>query len=71
MRFYDREKELDELERVRKLTGRSLHFTVISGRRRIGKTELVKQFCKGKKSIYFFVGRKNPSLLLEDSFSVH
>lgn len=66
MRFYNREKEIKELERVRKLCNKSTHFTVISGRRRIGKTELVKQFCKGKDYLYFFIGRKNISLLLEE-----
>ena len=66
MRFYNRKDELEELERVRKLCNRSTHFTILSGRRRVGKTELVKKFCENKEHLYFFIGRKNPSLLLEE-----
>ncbi len=70
MEFCDREEELKELERVWNLCDKSMHFTVISGRRRIGKTELVKQFCRDKQSLYFFIGRKNLSLLLEELSSI-
>jgi len=70
MEFCDREGELRELERVWSLCDKSMHFTVISGRRRVGKTELVKQFCKNRENLYFFVGRKKPSLLLEELSSV-
>lgn len=66
MKFYDRTYELSELERVRELCGKSMHFTIISGRRRVGKTELIKKYCSGKDHYYFFIGRKNPSLLLEE-----
>ncbi len=66
MRFHNREDELEELERVWKLCDRGLHFSVISGRRRVGKTELVKQHCKDKDSSYFFVGRKQPTPLLDE-----
>ena len=70
MKFCNREEELEELERVWNLCDKSMHFTVISGRRRIGKTELVKQFCRNKKSLYFFIGRKNLPLLLEELSSI-
>ena len=66
MKFHNREPELKELERVWKLCDTSMHFTVISGRRRIGKTELVKQYCRKKEYLYFFIGRKNLPLLLEE-----
>lgn len=70
MEFCDREEELKELERVWNLCDKSMHFTVISGRRRIGKTELVKQFCRDKENFYFFIGRKNLPLLLEELSSI-
>ena len=70
MKFYNRAYELNELERVRKLCSKSMHFTIISGRRRVGKTELVKKFCSGREHFYFFIGRKNPSLLLEELSSI-
>lgn len=66
MRFCDRKYELEELERIGKLCSKSMHFTIISGRRRVGKTELVKRYCMDKEHLYFFVGRKNISLLLEE-----
>ncbi len=70
MRFHDREYEMEELNRVWKLSLKSTHLTVITGRRRVGKTELVKQFSKDKEYLYFFIGRKNMSLLLEELSSI-
>ncbi|MHA1469358.1 MAG: AAA family ATPase, partial [Candidatus Asgardarchaeia archaeon] len=52
MKFYDRESELNVLETLNK---RRPSFIVITGRRRVGKTELIKQFIKGKNALYFFV----------------
>ena len=66
MRFHNREHELSELERVWNLCNKTVHFTIISGRRRVGKTELVKKFYSDKEHLYFFIGRKNASLLLEE-----
>lgn len=31
----------------------NFEFTIIYGRKRVGKTALIKEFCKNKKSIYF------------------
>ncbi|MEK6921824.1 MAG: ATP-binding protein [Nanoarchaeota archaeon] len=70
MKFHNREMELAELERVWKLSKKSAHLTLISGRRRVGKTELVKKFISDKPNLYFFVGRKNLSLLLEEFSSI-
>ncbi|WP_297500207.1 hypothetical protein [Thermococcus sp.] len=41
-------------------------FLVIYGRRRVGKTALVKEFLRNKLGIYFFVGEKDEALLLEE-----
>lgn len=43
MKFYGRESEIDELRKVREISHRFARFTVVTGRRRIGKTELVRQ----------------------------
>ena len=43
MKFYDRQDEIAELRRIRELSRRSSHFTVITGRRRVGKTELLRE----------------------------
>jgi len=55
VKFIDREEELEELERAQRLAARRLFVTLIFGQRRVGKTELVKQFEKGKKHLHFFV----------------
>lgn len=41
MRFYGREKEIEILRKERELSLENSRFTVITGRRRIGKTELI------------------------------
>lgn len=66
MKFYNRERELKELERIYALCNKGTHLTVISGRRRIGKTTLVEEFGKDKKMLSFFVSKKRMKLLLEE-----
>lgn len=51
MKFIDRKGELNSLERFWKKG--EAQFVVIYGKRRIGKTELIKQFIKTKPHIYF------------------
>ena len=46
MRFYNREEELKELNLLR---GRLPSMVVITGRRRVGKTEIIKEFLKCEK----------------------
>ena len=42
MRFYNREEELKELKRIQQLAfEESSRMTVVTGRRRIGKTSLI------------------------------
>ena len=65
MKFYNREHELKLLENVSKNTG--FKFIVIYGRRRIGKTRLVREFLKDKDSVYVFVPRyRTKDLLLQE-----
>jgi len=51
MMFIDRSKEMDALQK--RYISDDFEFMVIYGRRRIGKTELIKQFSKDKRHIYF------------------
>ncbi len=53
--FIDRHQELDALEQMFQ-SGVS-EFFVLYGRRRVGKTELLTQFCKNKRSIYFLASQ--------------
>ena len=52
-KFYDRKNELKALEQIEKNSLNSANFTVITGRRRIGKTELLKKYIEGKKAAIF------------------
>ena len=60
MRFYNREKELASLEKVRQVSF-SVHsqMTVLTGRRRIGKTSLIFKSCENTPTVYLFVSRSN------------
>ena len=58
MRFYDREKEINELQRIDDLSNQSSQFTVLIGRRRTGKTTLMAEALKNRTYLYFFIGKK-------------
>ncbi len=64
MKFYNREMELKRLHQIEKLSKTSSKMSVIVGRRRIGKTTLIKHAFKTK--IYLFVSKKNEALLCEE-----
>jgi uncharacterized protein len=53
--FIGRERELAVLEELAS-SGRPELF-VLYGRRRVGKTELLQRFCKGRKAVYFLAAQ--------------
>ncbi|MED9995745.1 MAG: AAA family ATPase, partial [Paludibacteraceae bacterium] len=61
MRFFDRQQEFEKLREIEDLSHQVAQFTIITGRRRIGKTEMVKKFFENKTMLYFFVARKAES----------
>ena len=64
MKFYNRTSELAELQRIQRLSLREgSRFTVLTGRRRIGKTSLIMKAVEGLPTVYLFVGRKNEATL--------
>lgn len=64
MKFYNRESELDELKRIQNLSFNDFsRMTVVTGRRRIGKTSLVIKSVENTPTVYLFVGRKNEATL--------
>lgn len=65
MRFYDRENEIEYLQKVWSQAEDAARFTVLTGRRRIGKTSLVLKAYQGTPMLYFFVARKSESDLCE------
>ena len=60
MKFYGREMEIGELKRIREISHETSQFTVVTGRRRVGKTELVdKALNDGLEAyLYLFVSRR-------------
>jgi AAA+ ATPase superfamily predicted ATPase len=69
MRFYDRTKELTMLQHNEELSKQESKLTVITGRRRIGKTRLIRVFADQSTYLYFFVSKKNEALLCEEFLS--
>ena len=60
--FFDRERELGFLEDEYRRSGFS--FIIIYGRRRVGKTFLVKKFLSGKRrAVYIYVSEMSSSAL--------
>ena len=64
--FIGRERELATLNKL--YSSDKFEFAVIYGRRRVGKTALINEFNKGKKSIYFMGVESNAKQNL-DNFS--
>ena len=62
--FINRKNELQILEDIYNSSSSSL--VVIYGRRRVGKTELSREFIKGKKAAYFFIEIKPEMLIFKD-----
>ncbi|MBR5911194.1 MAG: ATP-binding protein [Bacteroidales bacterium] len=65
MKFYDREMELDLLLQSEKQTERSAVFTVLTGRRRVGKTSLINKALEGKNIAYLFVSKDSETVLCQ------
>lgn len=66
MKFYNRDKELKLLSEVERMSNEESQMTVVTGRRRIGKTQLLLKVCEGQPTLYFFVSRKSEALLCKD-----
>ena len=67
MKFYDRETEIELLLKIAKNSANFAQMTLLLGRRRVGKTSLLKNaFQTSKEVVYFFVAKKNELLLCEE-----
>ena len=53
MQFFGRKFELEGLEDIYEKPG--FQLIVVYGRRRVGKSTLIQEFIKDKRSIYFIV----------------
>ena len=61
--FIGREAELDELNVLYRED--AFQLVVMYGRRRVGKTTLLNEFCKGKEAIFFPAEQSNDKLNLD------
>ncbi len=64
MRFYDREAELEALERA--CSAKGSEMIVVSGRRRIGKSRLIEEFLKDKDHASVLIVPKEERLVADD-----
>ncbi|MGI6573494.1 MAG: ATP-binding protein [Fermentimonas sp.] len=66
MKFYNRATEIAGLQQIKEMAYNDhSRLTVITGRRRIGKTSLILHALKNESIVYLFVGRKNEADLCE------
>lgn len=67
MKFFGRANEIKELQEIRNLSQQNARFTIVTGRRRSGKTSLLlKAYEDVKDMIYLFVARKSEAELCKD-----
>ncbi len=66
MEFFDRTREIALLQKIQEQSKSNAQFTVITGRRRIGKTALVTRAYRDAPLLYFFVARKTERELCDD-----
>lgn len=66
MKFYNRNNELTLLKKADELKNEHSVMTILIGRRRIGKTTLALQPFTKEPKLYFFVSKKEESLLCEE-----
>jgi AAA+ ATPase superfamily predicted ATPase len=66
MKFYNRENEIERLHEIQAHSLENAQFTVVTGRRRVGKTQLLLRATGNQPTLYFFVSRKAEPFLCED-----
>lgn len=66
IKFYNREKELAQLEKIGDRSKQNAQMTFVVGRRRIGKTSLLVKAHQRKPMVYFFVAKKSEALLCHE-----
>ena len=66
MKFYNREKEILQLKEIQELSHQNAQLTVVTGRRRVGKTHMLLIATAGQPTLYFFVARKAERFLCQD-----
>lgn len=65
MKFYDREQEIGILRKNWEQSANRSLFTVLMGRRRIGKTALLMKVEAEQNMLYLYVSKDNEHVLVE------
>ena len=78
MKFYDRINEMQILQENEAQAERSAVFTVLMGRRRVGKTSLILHALEGRDYTYLFISKDSEAVLcrklqasLEEQLGIH
>ena len=78
MKFYDRINEMQILQENEAQAERSAVFTVLMGRRRVGKTSLILHAVEGRDYAYLFISKDSEAVLcrklqasLEEQLGIH
>lgn len=66
LKFYNREDEIALLEEIERRSKESAEMTFVVGRRRVGKTALLKKTFSNAHALYLFVEKKNEALLCKE-----
>lgn len=66
MEFFNRESEIERQAAIKKASESIAQMTVVTGRRRIGKTQLLLAATKNDTTLNFFVAKKSEQFLCQD-----
>lgn len=66
MKFYNRQGELNDLTTLYRQSKTHGKMIILTGRRRVGKTMLAREFAKSHPFIYLFVSKKTEELLCQE-----
>ena len=70
MKFYNRQTELAQLEKIGQRAKEGAQLTFVVGRRRIGKTSLLLKAYDDPATLYFFVAKKIIYLEMDSFFFI-
>lgn len=66
MEFHERDNEMQQMKEIQETALNQAQITVVTGRRRSGRTQFVLNATKGRTTLYFFIARKAESLLCHE-----
>jgi len=70
MKFYGRTEELKQIQSVTNQSTTAGKMTVITGRRRVGKTLLSLEATRDQKVLYLFISKKSERLVCEECIDI-